>query len=115
MSDTPTPSGAGTEPTADPDPAVLWPVGARLMSATRSMLWLAPLLGGLMLLVHFWRVGYLPALSFSELGVVLGAFGLFVAMGLVAALLLVLFPVWSLQQWTANSILPARRSRSERY
>lgn len=107
MSDTPTPSGAGTDAGVDPNPGVLWPVGARLVSATRSMLWLAPLLGGLMLLVHFWRVGYLPALSFSELGVVLGAFGLFVAMGLVAALLLVLFPVWSLQQWTANSILPA--------
>lgn len=107
MSEVSTANGASAEPAADPNPGMLWPVGARLVSATRSMLWLAPLLGGLMLLVHFWRVGYLPALSFSELGVVLGAFGLFVAMGLVAALLLVLFPVWSLQQWTASSILPA--------
>ncbi len=107
MSDTPTPSGAGTDPAADPNPGVLWPVGARLVSATRSMLWLAPLLGGLMLLVHFWRVGYLPALSFSELGVVLGAFGLFVAMGLVAALVLVLFPVGMLFSWTSHSLLPA--------
>lgn len=107
MSETQTENGASAIKGADPNPGMLWPVGARLVSATRSTLWLAPLLGGLMLLVHFWRVGYLPALSFSELGVVLGAFGLFVAMGLVAALLLVLFPVWSLQQWTSSSILPA--------
>ena len=107
MSQAPITNGKGAEPGTDPNHGILWPVGARLVSATRSMLWLAPLLGSLMLLVHFWRVGYLPALSFSELGVVLGAFGLFVAMGLVAALLLVLFPVWSLQQWTASSILPA--------
>jgi hypothetical protein len=106
VSEAPTTDGASTDPAADPNPGMLWPVGARLVSATRSMLWLAPLLGGLMLLVHFWRVGYLPALSFSELGVVLGAFGLFVAMGLVAALLLVLFPVAALFWWTASSLLP---------
>jgi hypothetical protein len=43
------------------------------LPAFKSLAWAAPLLGGLMLLVHFWRVGYLPALSFAELGVVLGA------------------------------------------
>lgn len=108
MSEAPITNVATNEASTDPAAAgILWPVGARLVSATRSMLWLAPLLGGLMLLVHFWRVGYLPALSFSELGVVLGAFGLFVAIGLVAALVLVLFPVWSVLQWTASSILPA--------
>ncbi|HEY1137666.1 MAG TPA: hypothetical protein VGE64_09265 [Xanthomonadaceae bacterium] len=106
MNEVTTPATAGTNPPADPSPGILWPVGARLVSATRSMLWLAPLLGGLMLLVHFWRVGYLPALSFSELGVVLGAFGLFVAIGLVAALLLILFPVWMLFSWTSQSLLP---------
>lgn len=106
MSEAPTTGGASAEPGADPNPGMLWPVGARLVSATRSMLWLAPLLGGLMLLVHFWRVGYLPALSFSELGVVLGAFGLFVAMGLVAALLLLLFPVYSVQQWMSGGLMP---------
>jgi hypothetical protein len=105
--DAPNVNGTGAEPGTDPNQGILWPVGARLVSTTRSMLWLAPLLGSLMLLVHFWRVGYLPALSFSELGVVLGAFGLFVAMGLVAALLLVLFPVWMLFSWTAQSLLPA--------
>lgn len=107
MSDTPTPSGAGTDAGVDPNPGVLWPVGARLVSATRSMLWLAPLLGGLMLLVHFWRVGYLPALSFSELGVVLGAFGLFVALALGVALLLVLLPAWSVRQWVKAGFMPS--------
>ena len=107
MSQAPITNGKGAEPGTDPNHGILWPFGARLVSTTRSMLWLAPLLGSLMLLVHFWRVGYLPALSFSELGVVLGAFGLFVAMGLVAALLLVLFPVWMLFSWTAQSLLPA--------
>lgn len=102
-----TTNGAGAEPAADPNPGVLWPVGARLVSATRSMLWLAPLLGSLMLLVHFWRVGYLPALSFSELGVVLGAFGLFVAMGLVAALLLILFPFFFIWLWITAGLIPA--------
>ncbi|MBL8261911.1 MAG: hypothetical protein JNM58_05745 [Xanthomonadaceae bacterium] len=107
MSGAPTPSGAGIEATTDPNPGVLWPVGARLVSATRSMLWLAPLLGGLMLLVHFWRVGYLPALSFSELGVVLGAFGLFVAMGLGAALVLILFPIFLIWLWMTAGLIPA--------
>lgn len=113
MSDARTTNEAGTDPTAEPNPGMLWPVGARLVSATRSMLWLAPLLGGLMLLVHFWRVGYLPALSFSELGVVLGAFGLFVAMGLVAALLLVLFPVAALFWWTGNSLPPPPKASQD--
>lgn len=107
MSEVQPPAATGTDPAAGPADGILWPIGARLASAMRSMLWLAPLLGGLMLLVHFWRVGYLPALSFSELGVVLGAFGLFVAIGLVAALLLILFPMLFIRQWMSAGLMPA--------
>ncbi|MFZ5638088.1 MAG: hypothetical protein ACOY82_16030 [Pseudomonadota bacterium] len=98
----------------DPSDGILLPIGRRLVAFAKSALWLAPSLAALMLLVHFWRVGHLPALSFSELGVVLAAFGLFVALGLAAALLLVLCPVWMLFSWTGYSLLPAppKRRRS---
>ena len=79
----------------------------RAFAVVKPLLWLAPLLGALMLLVHFWRVGYLPALSFGELGVVLGAFGLFVVVGVAVFLLLVLLPVWQILHWTAHSLMPA--------
>ena len=102
----------------DPNDGLLWPIGRRFVAFAKSALWLAPSLAALMLLVHFWRVGHLPMLSFSELGVVLAAFGLFVAMGLVAALLLILCPIWLLFSWTATSLLPAppkgRRSAQAR-
>ena len=78
-----------------------------LLAIFRPYLWAAPLLGGLMLLVHFWRVGYLPALSFAELGVVLGAFGLFVAVGAAAFVMLVLLPAAAVLHWTGFSLLPA--------
>lgn len=95
-----------TEPRSGPD-GLLWPVGRRVFAFAKSALWLAPSLATLMLLVHFWWVGHLPALSFSELGVVLAAFGLFVALGLAAALLLILLPVYMLISWTGRSLLPA--------
>jgi hypothetical protein len=86
---------------------LLWSLGRRVFAFAKSALWLAPSLAALMLLVHFWRVGHLPALSFSELGVVLAAFGLFVALGLAAALLLLLLPVSVIFSWTGSSLLPA--------
>lgn len=89
------------------DNGVLWPVGRRIFQVAKSGIWVAPPLAALMLLVHFWRAGHLPALSFSELGVVVAAFGVFVAMGLTVALLLILCPVWMLFSWTSASLLPA--------
>lgn len=89
------------------DNGILWPYGLRLIAFAKSAFWLASPLAGLMLLEHFRRVGHLPALSFSELGVVLGAFGLFVAMGVAVALLLILWPVYLLFSWTGASLLPA--------
>lgn len=100
-----------TDPPSGIDPpddnGILWSYGVRLIAFAKSAFWLATPLAGLMLLVHFWRAGHLPALSFSELGVVLGAFGLFVAMGVAVALLLILWPVYLLFSWTAASLLPA--------
>lgn len=92
--------------TATPPETPLQPL-FRSFAAIKPFFWLAPLLGGLMLLVHFWRVGYLPALSFAELGVVLGAFGLFVAVGAAAFVMLVLLPAAAVLHWTGFSLLPA--------
>lgn len=109
MSDTMRGAGAHNEAREGnrDDNGILWPYGRGLVALAKSALWLAPSLAALMLLVHFWRVGHLPMMSFSELGVVLGAFGLFVAMGLAVALLLILLPVYLLFSWTGASLLPA--------
>ncbi|TXH68535.1 MAG: hypothetical protein E6Q88_09905 [Lysobacteraceae bacterium] len=97
-----TPGGPPSE-----DNGILWSYGVRLIAFAKSAFWLATPLAGLMLLAHFWRVGHLPALSFSELGVVLAAFGLFVVMGLAVALLLILLPVYMLFSSTEHSLMPA--------
>jgi len=98
--------------TATPPETPLQPL-FRSFAAIKPFFWLAPLLGGLMLLVHFWRVGYLPALSFAELGVVLGAFGLFVAVGAGVFLVLLLLPAAAILHWTAHALLPAPPKGSE--
>lgn len=55
-----------------------------------ALKWLAPLLGAAAALVHFWRIGYAPSLSLSDLGTVIGAFLLFslYALALIALVLL---------------------------
>ena len=91
----------------DPPSPDVWPAGARIASIAGSVRWLALLFAILMLLTYFWRVGYLPVLSFADLGLVLAAFGLFVLVVAAAALLLMLFPVYSIHRWVVGGLMPA--------
>lgn len=74
--------------------------------------WLVPGGGGLLLLLHFWRIGFLPSLSFADLGAVLGAFVLFFVAGVIAFSGLVLLPVLVITIWVRASVfLPPPGSR----
>lgn len=74
--------------------------------------WLVPGGGGLLLLLHFWRIGFLPSLSFADLSAVLGAFVLFFVVGAIAFSVLLLLPVVVITAWVIASIfLPPPRKR----
>lgn len=66
--------------------------------------WLVPGGGGLLLLLHFWRIGFVPSLSFADLGAVLGAFVLFFAAGVIAFSGLLLLPVLVIATWVRASV-----------
>lgn len=75
--------------------------------------WLVPGGGGLLLLLHFWRIGFLPSLSFAELSAVLGAFVLFFVFGAIAFSVLLLLPVLVITAWVSASVfLPSPRKRA---
>lgn len=77
--------------------------------------WLVPGGGGLLLLLHFWRIGFLPSLSFADLSAVLGAFVLFFVAGVIAFSGLLLLPVLVIAMWVRASIfLPPPRKRRSR-
>ncbi len=74
--------------------------------------WLVPGGGGFLLLLHFWRIGFLPSLSFADLGAVLGAFVLFFVAGVIAFSGLLLLPVLMIATWVRASVfLPPPASR----
>lgn len=74
--------------------------------------WLVPGGGGFLLLLHFWRIGFLPSLSFADLSAVLGAFVLFFVAGAIAFSVLLLLPVLVITAWVGASIfLPPPRNR----
>ncbi len=78
-------------------------------------LWL-PAVGGLSLLLHFWRIGYAPTLSFSDLGTVLGAMLLFGVVVLLMVLLLLIVPTILIAYWVDSHFLvppPKKRSNVE--
>ena len=77
--------------------------------------WLVPGGGGFLLLLHFWRIGFLPSLSFADLSAVLGAFVLFFVAGAIAFSVLLLLPVQVIAMWVSASIFlpPPRKRRSK--
>jgi len=75
--------------------------------------WLVPGGGGLLLLLHFLRIGFLPSLSFADLSAVLGALVLFFVTGAIAFSVLLLLPVLVIATWVGASIfLPPPRKRT---
>ena len=73
--------------------------------------WVAPLLGGAAALVHFWRIGYAPSLSLSDLGTVIGAFLLFSFYALTLVLLVLLAPAGMIAMLVRCHVLPAPPKR----
>lgn len=67
-------------------------------------LWL-PSLGGALLVLHFWRIGYTPSLSLADIGTVLAAMLAFAAIGLVVFAGLLLLPVFFLSEWAEAGVM----------
>jgi hypothetical protein len=67
-------------------------------------LWL-PSLGGVLLVLHFWRIGYTPSLSLADIGTVLAAMLAFAAIGLVVFAGLLLLPVFFLSEWAQAGVM----------
>ena len=81
-------SGDATAAAADGaagEGAMASPLRSTLAGISGDWKWIMPGGGGLLLLLHFWRIGFLPSLSFADLGAVLGAFVLFFVAGLIAS------------------------------
>ena len=92
--------------------AVVSPLRSTLAWVAGNWQWFVPGAGGLLLLTHFWRIGFLPSLSFADLGAVLGAFVLFFVVGAIAFSGLMLMPVWMVGIWVKASVyLPPPRKR----
>jgi hypothetical protein len=91
------------------------PLRSMLAWASNNWQWFVPGAGGLLLLTHFWRIGFLPSLSFADLGAVLGAFVLFFVVGAMAFAFLVLVPVQVIATWVGASVyLPPPRKRKSK-
>lgn len=94
--------------------ALASPLRSTLTWVSNNWQWFVPGAGGLLLLLHFWRIGFLPSLSFADLGAVLGAFVLFFVVGAMAFSGLMLLPVLMIATWVKASIFmpPPRKRRS---
>lgn len=90
------------------------PLRSTLAWVAGNWQWFVPGAGGLLLLTHFWRIGFLPSLSFADLGAVLGAFVLLFVAGVGAFALLLLLPVQMIATWVKASIFmpPPRKRRA---
>lgn len=92
--------------------AVASPLRSTLRWVSGNWQWFVPGAGGLLLLMHFWRIGFLPSLSFADLGAVLGAFVLFFVVGAISFSGLMLLPVLMIATWVDGSVfLPPPRKR----
>lgn len=91
--------------------AVASPLRSTLRWVAGNWQWFVPGAGGLLLLMHFWRIGFLPSLSFADLGAVLGAFVLLFVVGIGACALFLLLPLQAIATWVKASIFmpPPRR------
>lgn len=89
-------------PNETPDPSVL-----TTAKAFDTLKWLAPLLGAAGALIHFWRVGYAPSLSLSDLGTVIGAFLLFSLYALALIVVIILAPMGMILYLVRSHVLPA--------
>lgn len=99
------PSSEAKPPDTAPQLASSLPMLAPLAAFVRNDLkWLFPCTGGLMMLVHFWQIGFLPSLSFADLGTVLGAFILYVLFGLLLFVFLLGLPSLVLALWIEASL-----------
>lgn len=67
---------------------------------------LLPAFGGFALLLHFWRIGYAPSLSFGDLGTVLGALLLFSLGGLIVFIVILVLPSVLIGYWIESNLLP---------
>jgi hypothetical protein len=92
--------------------AVASPLRSTLTWVAGNWQWFVPGAGGLLLLTHFWRIGFLPSLSFADLSAVLGAFVLFFVVGAIGFAFLLLLPVQVIAAWVSASVyLPPPRKR----
>lgn len=94
--------------------AVASPLRSTLTFVAGNWQWFVPGAGGLLLLTHFWRIGFLPSLSFADLGAVLGAFVLLFVVGIGAFALFLLLPLQVIATWVKASIFmpPPRKRRT---
>ena len=77
-----------------------------------TLTWLAPLLGAAAALVHFWRIGYAPSLSLSDLGTVIGAFLLFSLYALALIVVVLLAPAAMIAMLVRCHVLPPPLKRA---
>lgn len=68
--------------------------------------WVVPVLGGLGVMAHFWRIGYAPSLSLGDMGTVLAAFVMFSIYALLLILLTTLAPTAMFGYWIERHVLP---------
>ncbi len=88
--------------------------GVFVVAFAHWKLWL-PAVGGLSLLLHFWRIGYAPTLSFSDLGTVLGAMLLFGVVALFSIVLVLVLPSALIAFWVSQNLLtpPPKQAAKE--
>lgn len=96
--------GTGTSSTpSEPSPG---PGRRALRSLAEHWKTLLPAFGGFALLLHFWRIGYAPSLSFGDLGTVLGALLLFSLGGLIVFVVILVLPSVLIGYWIESNLLP---------
>lgn len=96
--------GTGTSSTpSGPSPG---PGRRALRSLAEHWKTLLPAFGGFALLLHFWRIGYAPSLSFGDLGTVLGALLLFSLGGLIVFIVILVLPSMLIGYWIESNLLP---------
>lgn len=97
------------QPCSEPVHASPRPTAAKVIDTLK---WLAPLLGSAGALIHFWRIGYTPSLSLSDLGTVIGAFLLFSLYALALIVVILLAPAAMIHYLVRCHVLPAPPKRS---
>ncbi len=91
----------------------------RLYRYLRAHKWELAGLGNLGVVVHFWRVGYLPQLTFMDIGLLAAAMAAFTLLAILFFVFVVFSPslallAWSNQQTICRPPTPAVRARAKR-